>query len=195
MYRERQYKYRLYHKWFVHRDAPKPTDTNELSDTRLPSYNINIGWEEDFPIPTTPQSDSVSTSFPTPSASPDTPPSSVYVTATKNAATNDAILPWMPNMEPYENRLPPLGVIPFPLPHVTYPASWGSAPNQVRMKKRALRVFNGPKRLHKEDMIMNLDFEVLVPFDGGSYNVSDLDIQTLKRAEMILATAEDVRRP
>ena len=49
--------------------------------------------------------------------------------------------------------------------------------------------------LHKEDMIMNLDFEVLVPFDSGSYNVSDLDIQTLKRAEMILATAEDVRQP
>jgi len=86
-----------------------------------------------------------------------------------------------------------------------YPLSWGAAPEQMRMKKRVLCVYDGQRRLWKDDMMLDADHEVRIPLlahDGGDQNdhhdraggayVTDLDVATLKRAEGVLnATAEE----
>lgn len=68
-----------------------------------------------------------------------------------------------------------------------YPLSWGSAPDKMRMKKRVLCVFDGPRRLWKDDMMLEADHEVRIPLPGYSEGrdrrwITDLDVQTIKRA-------------
>ncbi|KAL6715683.1 hypothetical protein ACLMJK_006644 [Lecanora helva] len=63
-----------------------------------------------------------------------------------------------------------------------YPVSWGSSKEKMKMKKRVLCVYDGPRRLWKDDMMLDNDFEVRMHLDGGSY-VTDLDVETVKRAE------------
>ena len=36
-----------------------------------------------------------------------------------------------------------------------YPLSWGAAPENMHMKKRVLCVFDGPRRLWKDDMMLD----------------------------------------
>jgi len=67
----------------------------------------------------------------------------------------------------------------------------------MRMKKRVLCVYDGPRRLWKDDMMLDSEFEVRVKLpgvDGRSY-VTDLDVQTLKRADAIHCATEDERGP
>ncbi|OBT40864.1 hypothetical protein VE00_09547 [Pseudogymnoascus sp. WSF 3629] len=66
-----------------------------------------------------------------------------------------------------------------------YPSSWGCPAAQMKMKKRVLCVFDGGRRLWKDDMMLSADFEVRVPLgpEGGGRYVTDLDVQTLRRAE------------
>ncbi|KAI1317021.1 hypothetical protein F5Y16DRAFT_414675 [Xylariaceae sp. FL0255] len=64
-----------------------------------------------------------------------------------------------------------------------YPSSWGFDKGQMTMKKRVLTVWDGQRRLAKDDMMLSTDHEVRIKLlDGKSY-VTDLDINTLKRAE------------
>ena len=70
-----------------------------------------------------------------------------------------------------------------------YPPAWGLAADKMSMKKRVLCVYDGERRLWKDDLMMHNEFEVRVPLlpDGhgraaGAY-VTDLDVETLKRAE------------
>ncbi|KAI9694881.1 MAG: hypothetical protein M1822_000497 [Bathelium mastoideum] len=75
-----------------------------------------------------------------------------------------------------------------------YPPSWGCAAENMRMKKRVLCVYDGSRRLLKDDLMLNGEFEVRVslPETGGRHYVTDLDIQTMARAEaMHNATAEE----
>ncbi|KAI9663885.1 MAG: hypothetical protein M1821_007375 [Bathelium mastoideum] len=75
-----------------------------------------------------------------------------------------------------------------------YPPSWGCAVENMRMKKRVLCVYDGSRRLLKDDLMLNGEFEVRVslPETGGRHYVTDLDIQTMARAEaMHNATAEE----
>lgn len=53
------------------------------------------------------------------------------------------------------------------------------------MKKRVMCVFDGPRRLWKDDMMLDSEYEVRVPFGNGSAYITDLDIQTLSRAESL----------
>lgn len=55
------------------------------------------------------------------------------------------------------------------------------------MKKRVLCVYDGPRRLWKDDMMLDQDFEVRLKLPGGDGKqwVTDLDVQTLKRAEAL----------
>ena len=57
-----------------------------------------------------------------------------------------------------------------------YPSSWGFDKNQLAMKRRVMAVFDGPRPLA----------------DNKSY-VTDLDVQTLKRAEGFLNATEEER--
>lgn len=67
----------------------------------------------------------------------------------------------------------------------------------MNMKKRVLCVYDGPRRLWKDDMMLDNDFMVRVPLIPGDTSpsaryVTDLDVQTLRRAHAVLdATAEE----
>jgi len=78
-----------------------------------------------------------------------------------------------------------------------YPSSWGQSAEKMKMRKRVLCVYDGPRRLWKDDMMLDSEFEVRVQLpdtDGRSY-VTDLDVQTLKRAEAIHGSSEEERGP
>lgn len=63
-----------------------------------------------------------------------------------------------------------------------YPPSWGMATDKMNMKKRVLCVYDGQRRLLKDDIMMHNEFEVRMPLQDGSY-VTDLDLETMKRAD------------
>ena len=80
-----------------------------------------------------------------------------------------------------------------------YPLSWGAAPDKMKMRKRVLCVFDGPRRLWKDDMMLDADHEVRVPLpqemgDGRQW-VTDLDVETLRRAEGVLGATEEEKGP
>ncbi|KAF2501273.1 zinc finger-containing protein [Lophium mytilinum] len=73
-----------------------------------------------------------------------------------------------------------------------YPVSWGCATDKMKMKKRVLCVYDGPRRLWKDDMMLDQEFEVRMKLPDGKSYITDLDIQTLNRAEALHgATAEE----
>jgi hypothetical protein len=63
------------------------------------------------------------------------------------------------------------------------PSSWGMQATQMKMKKRVMCAFDGQRRLWKDDMMLSTDYEVRLPLSDGRHYVTDLDVQTLKRAE------------
>ncbi|KAB8342989.1 hypothetical protein FH972_022582 [Carpinus fangiana] len=90
-----------------------------------------------------------------------------------------------------------------------YPNSWGCSADKMKMKKRVLTVFDGRNRLVKDDLMMSSDFEVRMklnlpqqpgqpgagdPNDSNAY-VTDLDVETLRRAEGFFQATEDERGP
>ena len=74
-----------------------------------------------------------------------------------------------------------------------YPASWGCSAEQMKMKKRVLCVYDGPRRLWKDDMMLDNEFEVRMRTGNGTSYVTDLDVETMKRAEAFHnATEEEI---
>jgi len=65
----------------------------------------------------------------------------------------------------------------------------------MKMKKRVLCVYDGTRRLLKDDMMLDQEFEVRMKLPDGRNYVTDLDIQTLKRAEAFHGATEDERGP
>lgn len=55
-------------------------------------------------------------------------------------------------------------------------------------KRRCLMVFDGPKLLCRDDMMMSNEFEVTAQLAEDAF-VSDLDFWTLQRAEAFLEAA------
>ncbi|GKT48868.1 transcription factor spt8 [Colletotrichum spaethianum] len=76
-----------------------------------------------------------------------------------------------------------------------YPSSWGFDKGQMTMKKRVMAVFEGPRRLAKDDMMLSTDHEVRIKLSDGNNYVTDLDVQTLKRAEGFLGATEEEKGP
>jgi hypothetical protein len=79
-----------------------------------------------------------------------------------------------------------------------YPLSWGAAPPQMRMKKRVMCAFDGRRRLWKDDMMLDADHEVRIPLPGlgdGRAYVTDLDVQTLRRANALHNATEEEKGP
>lgn len=73
-----------------------------------------------------------------------------------------------------------------------YPVSWGCATDKMKMKKRVLCVYDGQRRLWKDDMMLDQEFEVRMKLPDGKAYVTDLDVQTLNRADALhSATAEE----
>jgi hypothetical protein len=76
-----------------------------------------------------------------------------------------------------------------------YPPSWGMSADKMQMKKRVICVYDGERRLWKDDMMMHNEFEVRLPLlDGKSY-VTDLDVETLKRVEAFHNASPEEKGP
>lgn len=70
------------------------------------------------------------------------------------------------------------------------------------MKKRVLCVYDGQRRLCKDDMMLSADNEVRIPLPGtgneGFHNrrwITDLDILTMRRAEAFHGATAEERGP
>jgi len=75
-----------------------------------------------------------------------------------------------------------------------YPPSWGCSADKMTMKKRGLYVFDGPRRLWKDDMMLSTEFEVRMGLQDGKY-FTDLDDLTVKRAEAFHDATEEEKGP
>ncbi|PFH61304.1 hypothetical protein XA68_17721 [Ophiocordyceps unilateralis] len=76
-----------------------------------------------------------------------------------------------------------------------YPSSWGFDKGQMTMKKRIMTVFDGSRRLAKDDMMLSTDHEVRLKLSDGKSYVTDLDVQTLKRAEGFHGATDEEKGP
>lgn len=76
-----------------------------------------------------------------------------------------------------------------------YPVSWGCPTDKMKMKKRVLCVYDGSRRLWKDDMMLDQEFEVRMKLPDGKSYVTDLDVQTLKRAEALLNATPEEKGP
>lgn len=78
-----------------------------------------------------------------------------------------------------------------------YPASWSASADKMKMqmKKRVLCVYDGQRRLWKDDLMMHNEFEVRMPLADGNSYVTDLDVETLSRAEAFHNATEEERGP
>jgi hypothetical protein len=76
-----------------------------------------------------------------------------------------------------------------------YPASWGVSVDKMKMRKRVLCVYDGERRLWKDDMMLNNEFEVRMNLADGKSYVTDLDVETLKRADAIQGATAEERGP
>jgi hypothetical protein len=75
-----------------------------------------------------------------------------------------------------------------------YPSSWGFDKGQMNMKKRVIAVFDGPRRLAKDDMMLSTDQELRLPLKDGRY-ITDLDVQSLRRSEGFHSATEEEKGP
>ncbi|KFA69285.1 hypothetical protein S40285_08669 [Stachybotrys chlorohalonatus IBT 40285] len=76
-----------------------------------------------------------------------------------------------------------------------YPTSWGFDKSRMTMKKRVMAVFDGPRRLAKDDMMLCTAHEVRIRLADGKSYITDLDVQTLRRAEAFHNATEDEKGP
>ena len=76
-----------------------------------------------------------------------------------------------------------------------YPSSWGFDKGQMTMKKRVMAVFDGPRRLAKDDMMLSTDHEVRLKLSDGKAYVTDLDVQSMKRAQGFLNATDEEKGP
>lgn len=76
-----------------------------------------------------------------------------------------------------------------------YPSSWGFDKGQMTMKKRIMAVFDGKRRLAKDDLMLSTDREVRLKLSDDKAYVTDLDVQTMKRAEGFLNATDDEKGP
>ncbi|KAI3316518.1 hypothetical protein HD806DRAFT_552245 [Xylariaceae sp. AK1471] len=67
-----------------------------------------------------------------------------------------------------------------------YPSSWGFDEGSMTMKKRVLTVFDGPRCLTTDDMMLSTEHEVRVKLSDGRSYVTDLDVNSMRRAEGFL---------
>lgn len=67
--------------------------------------------------------------------------------------------------------------------------------DRMQMKKRVLCVYDGERRLWKDDLMMHNEFEVRMSLPDGKSYVTDLDVETLKRAQAFHNATEEEKGP
>ncbi|CRG92142.1 hypothetical protein PISL3812_09198 [Talaromyces islandicus] len=84
----------------------------------------------------------------------------------------------------------------------SYPQAWGTPAAKMKTKKRVLCVYDGQRRLWKDEMMLDNEFEVRIRLPGGAGDgtnrdayVTDLDVETVKRANGIFSATEEERGP
>lgn len=84
----------------------------------------------------------------------------------------------------------------------SYPQSWGTPAAKMKTKKRVLCAYDGPRRLWKDEMMLDNEFEVRVALPGGAGDgtnrnayVTDLDVVSLRRIEGVFSATEEERGP
>ncbi|EEA22168.1 hypothetical protein TMatcc_008400 [Talaromyces marneffei ATCC 18224] len=84
----------------------------------------------------------------------------------------------------------------------SYPQSWGTPAAKMKTKKRVLCAYDGPRRLWKDEMMLDNEFEVRVPLPGGAGDgtnrnayTTDLDVVSLRRIEGVFSATEEERGP
>jgi hypothetical protein len=76
-----------------------------------------------------------------------------------------------------------------------YPSSWGCPSSQMKMKKRALCMFDEPLCLWKDDMMLDTDCDVRLKLSDGNACVTDLDLQTMRQADTFHKATEGENGP
>ena len=76
-----------------------------------------------------------------------------------------------------------------------YPASWGCPTEKMKMKKRVLCVYDGPRSLCKDEMMLDNEFEVRMRLGEGPSYVTDLDMVTVNRADAFLNATDEEKGP
>jgi len=76
-----------------------------------------------------------------------------------------------------------------------YPSSWGCSSEQMKMKKRVMCVFDGQRRLWKDDLMLDTDYELRFKLRDEKHYITDLDYQTLKRTEAFHDATEEEKGP
>ena len=66
-----------------------------------------------------------------------------------------------------------------------YPAVWGMPAEHLTLKKRTLRVYDGPVLSMKEGTLFDTAFEVRMQLGDGKSHVTSLDVNTVNRAEAV----------
>jgi hypothetical protein len=74
------------------------------------------------------------------------------------------------------------------------PPNWGTPAAKLTMKKRGLYIFDGPRRLWKDDMMLSNELEVRLDLGDGQW-CTDLDVSTLERAEAVLDASDAEKGP
>ncbi|MCJ1409231.1 hypothetical protein MMC19_003309 [Ptychographa xylographoides] len=65
----------------------------------------------------------------------------------------------------------------------------------MKMKKRVMCVYDGQRRLWKDEMMLDSDFEVRMRLEDGDAYITDLDYQSLKRANALHQATDEEKGP
>jgi hypothetical protein len=65
----------------------------------------------------------------------------------------------------------------------------------MKMKKRVLCVFEGPCCLWQDDMMLCTDYEIRIKLGDESTSITDLDVQTMRRADALHSSTEEEKGP
>jgi hypothetical protein len=76
-----------------------------------------------------------------------------------------------------------------------YPLAWGCPTEKMKMKKRVMCVYDGPRRMWKDDMMLDSEFEVRMKLPNGKDYITDLDVQTMNRAEALHDATQEEKGP
>jgi hypothetical protein len=83
-----------------------------------------------------------------------------------------------------------------------YPPDWGQPNSKLKMKRRLLCLYSGKRRMWKDEMMLGNEYEVRLRLPGGAGDgtnrdayVTDLDVETMKRAHGVLNATEQEQGP
>lgn len=77
-----------------------------------------------------------------------------------------------------------------------YPSSWGCAIDKMKMKKRVMCVYDGQRRLMKDEMMLDNEHQVRMSLGRNSNAyVTDLDVHSVERADALHNATEEEKGP